>query len=189
MITHFTRRPSLLHSLRVAALALLMASLAPVAVADGAPIDELQKLMKTSSEEMMAGKPDTMLAHTLPSVLATLGGEEKAKETLTKGLKAMTTTMELMGYKITSYTTGEQEKTRTEGDTTYVLLPTTMIAEGEEGKITEKSHVLAIWKAGPDAKWYLLRLAMPEARVRQVVPDLPKDFTWPEKQKPVVEKR
>jgi hypothetical protein len=130
-----------------------------------------------------------MLAHTLPSVVTLLGGEEKAKEVLTKGLKSMVSTLEIMGYKIKSYTAGEPEKTRTEGDTTFVLIPTTMIAEGDEGKVTEQSHVLAIWKAGADARWYLLRLGIPEDRVRQIVPELPKDFTWPAKQRPVVEKR
>ncbi|HEV7405911.1 MAG TPA: hypothetical protein VGO11_23400 [Chthoniobacteraceae bacterium] len=186
MNTHDTPRHTVLG---LAAVALFLALFVPGAFAESAPIDELQKLMKTSAAEMMEGKPDTMLAHTLPSVLTLLGGEEKAKEILTKGLQSMASTLELMGYKIKSYTAGEPEKTRTEGDTTFVLLPTTMIAEGEEGKVTEKSYVLGIWKAGPDAKWYLLRLAMPEERVRQVVPELPKDFTWPARQAPVVEKR
>lgn len=189
MIVQLTPHLSTLRRLLLTLLALLLASLVPAAVAEDAPIEELQKLMKTASEEVLSGKPDTMLAHTLPSVVAMLGGEEKAKEILTKGMESMTNALELMGFKIKSYTTGEPEKTHTKGNTTFVLLPTTMVAESDEARMTEKSHVLGIWNAGPDAKWYLLRLAMPEARVRLVVPDLPKDFTWPAKQKPVLEKR
>lgn len=180
---------SFLRRLGLTAGALFLALLAPGALAEKPPLDELQKVMKTMGAELMEGKADTLLAHMLPSVLKIFGGAEKAKETLDKMMRSMTSTLDLMGYKIKSYTVGEPEGARTEGDTTFVLVPTSMVAEGDEGKMTEKSYVLAIWKAGPDARWYLVRLGMTEAHLREVLPELPKDFALPAKQTPVFEKR
>lgn len=154
-----------------------------------APLDELRSLMKAAGSEAMAGKTDIMISHAHPALIGLVGGDEKAKTILPKMMRADFEMLEQMGFKMTAFEVGEPEDIRTEGDRTFVLVPTKLVAEGDKGKFTAHSHTLAIWKSGDGAKWHLLRLGLPEARVRQMIPELPADFTWPAKQPPKFEKR
>jgi len=149
-------------------------------------LDPLRQLMKTIAAEVMAGKVDTLIAHTHPAVIALVGGDEKARAVLPKMMRADFDAVEQMGFKMTKYEVGEPEAIRSEGDWTFVLLPTTLVAEGVKGKFTAKSHTLAVQKVG-EPKWTLFRLGLPEPRVRRMLPELPADFAWPPKQPPKFE--
>jgi hypothetical protein len=157
-------------------------------VAAPAELDDLRQLMKTVATEVKAGKVDTLISHTHAALIKLVGGDEKAKAVLPKLMRAEFESLEQAGFKMTSFEVGEPETVRTEGEWTFVLLPTVLVAEGEKGKLTAKSHTLATRKVG-ESKWHLLRLGLPEARVRQMLPELPQDFKWPAKQSPKFEAR
>ena len=157
-------------------------------VAAAAELDELQQLMKTVATEVKAGKIDTLIAHTHPALIALVGGDEKARAVLPNLMRADFESRVQAGFKMTSFDVGDPETIRKEGKWTFVLIPTTLVAEGDKGKFTAKSHTLATRKEG-ESKWHLLRLGLPEARVRQMLPELPLDFKWPAKQPPKFEAR
>jgi hypothetical protein len=167
----------------------LLASLAMFAVpalAEEPALIELRQLMRTVTEEMMAKKTDALTDHAHPAVVALIGGKEKAREMLPRMMLAELTKLEELGFRVKSYEVAPPENIRQAGEWTFALVPTTMVTEGEKGRFTMKSHLLACRKTG-GTKWYLFRLGLPEAQVRQLLPEIPADYTWPEKEAPKFE--
>ncbi|HEV7403387.1 MAG TPA: hypothetical protein VGO11_10685 [Chthoniobacteraceae bacterium] len=177
--------PSLIRQALRCALACLLIFATP-ARAEDPGIADLRDLMKKVAAEMVLKKADALATHTHPALVAILGGERKAKEALPKMMLAEMDKLEELGFKVKSYTPAEPENIRTAGEWTFALVPTTMVTEGQKGTFTAKSHILACRKAR-DPKWYLFRLGLPEAQVRQLLPELPADYTWPAKEPPKFE--
>lgn len=172
------------HALRCALAFLLL--FATPAFAEDPSIVELRLLMKKVADEMMAGKADSLAAHTHPALVTLLGGEKKAKVELPKMMSEEMKKLEDLGFRIKSYSAAPPENLRTAGDWTFALIPTTMVTEGAKGTLTMKSHILACRKVG-ETKWYLFRLGLPEAQVRSLLPEIPADYTWPVKEPPKFE--
>ena len=120
---------------------------------------------------------------THPKVVAGMGGREKMISVLQSG----TVEMKKQGYAFQSVKVDEPLDPVKGGDDLYVVAPFQLEIKAPGGKLTSKTFVIGV--SNDKAKtWVFVNGDGDPAELRKVLPNLPPDLKFPEKQKPVFEK-
>jgi hypothetical protein len=118
---------------------------------------------------------------TYPKLVELMGGREKMIAILESGSKAM----KEKGFALRSVTVAEPGEFLTEGENTFVVVPTTLEIKAPGGKILGKSYLLGI-SSDQGKTWKFIDgngLANKEKRAK-VLPTLPAKLKLPEQQQP-----
>jgi hypothetical protein len=160
-----------------------------VVVSQDAPKDEAVKLKaaldqaKACAKATVDGDFAKVIDMTNPIALKTLGG----KEMMLKQITAAMEQMKQQGVAIKGTTVEPAKSLTRSASTIYCVLPTTTIITVQQQKVTATGFLLG--SSTDDGKtWTYLDGSSGEAAVRTLLPDVPKDMTFPAKTAPKVEK-
>ena len=101
---------------------------------------EVKKLANAMGKAMIANDIGAILDHTLPAAIEEMGGRKKALETLESTLKVM----KARGIEFKKYELGDPEDFVTEGDNTFIVVPSVLEMASPMGTIRGRSFLLGI---------------------------------------------
>ena len=132
----------------------------------------------------LAGDYAKIIDYTNESIVKLLGGRAKAIESTEAVMKLM----KAGGFTIKAYNVGEPGKFYTEGDNTFVVIPSSLELTFPGGRVIGKSYLLGIspdggktWKFSDGAG-----ITKYKGMLDKVLPKLPADLKLPEAEKPEV---
>jgi hypothetical protein len=144
----------------------------------------VKKLAQELGAATLQGDFAKVIDHTYPTLVKQLGGREKAIETT----EAMVKQMKAQGFTIKGYTIGEPGEFLTEGNNTFVVIPTKLEMVFARGKIIGKSYLLGIspdqgktWKFADGAG-----IIKDKDLFSKLLPKLPTNLKLPEQEKPEI---
>jgi len=137
---------------------------------------------RAMGDATLKGDFEALVDRLYPKVLETLGGRDKALQTMRETLKLM----KAKGIEFKDYQFGEPGKIARGKLHLFSVVPETVVLSVPEGTLTQRSFLLAIRdNAGKD--WFFLDGGtQPTDAIKQFVPDLPEDLKLPPRQKPVL---
>lgn len=145
--------------------------------------EAVRKIAKGMSEAFLAEDWAKIVDHTYPALIKEYGGRKKAIETIGATVKAL----KEKGYVMTKHEIGELGDFHTEGENTFVIVPTTSETKAPVGTIRVQSFLLGV---SPDRgkSWTFADGAGIQAKeIREkLLPKLPETLKLPEKAKPEV---
>jgi hypothetical protein len=140
----------------------------------------VKKLAQEMGAATIAGEYGKVMDHTYPAVVKAAGGREKVIE----ATKALMDKLKDQGITVTKYDVGEPGAFHTEGDNTFVVVPTVTEMKTPKGTLRGKSYLLGI---SPDGKaWTFVDGAGLQNRQfrEKVLPKMPAKLKLPEQSKP-----
>ena len=147
--------------------------------------DAVKKLALEMGQATIDGDYTKVIDNTHPASVKLLGGREKAIETI----EALMKQIKDKGFVITKYEIGDPGEFYTEGDNTFIVLPTKLEMTFPKGKILSKSYLLGI--SSDKAKtWGFIDGAGLEGKGKEVrdklLPKMPALLKLPEKSEPEI---
>ena len=158
--------------------------------ADPPKLNDAQKAAKKLAEEMavgtVKGDPFAVLDHTYePVIKELLGGRKAAEERRKESFERMAEA----GVKYKSYTVGDPGDLYTEGDDTFVILPTTTEMTSPQGRVKGIGYLLGVsTDAGKTWKFVDGPVVQNKKMRDKVLPKLPAKLELPEIKPPEVVK-
>src|SRR5262249_35465480 len=131
---------------------------------------QMKKLLNATTE----GDADTIVAMTHPKALEKLGGAEKAAQFI----KKMLAVVKARGHTF-QVTEMSQPKVVKSKDEYYSVAPYTLVVNGVGKRVVQKTAVIGV-SVDNGKSWKFVNLdAEGEAKVRQMMPDLPRELAIP----------
>jgi len=119
---------------------------------------------------------------TIPTVVALMGGKEKAVEQL----REMINDMKSKGFKFIDAKAGEPGEIFTEGKSTFVIVPTTFEMEFAKGRVRGSSYLLGISSDAGKTWKFADGAGLQDGNIKKVLPKLPPKMKLPEAAKPEI---
>jgi hypothetical protein len=167
---------------RIGATCFVMLVISISAFADEPKPATVKKLAEGIGEATIKGDYAKVIDSTHDNVVKSLGGRAEAIKTTESAMK----TLMSRGITIKSYTVGQPGEFLTEGDNTFVVIPTSVEMTIPKGKVVGKSYLLGI---SPDAgkTWKFAEGAALDTQAgRDLLPKFPAKLKLPEKQNPQI---
>jgi hypothetical protein len=132
------------------------------------------------ADATVKGDYSLVYKYTYPRLVEFVGGEEKMKEVISKGMESLKSN----GITIEKITIGEPEKIFVAGEELHCLVPEKMIMKINDGHLLVNSNLLAVSK-DKGLNWYFVDCNMDKDRLLQLFPNFNSELKIPEKQKPI----
>jgi hypothetical protein len=153
------------------------------ATADEASKTAVKKLAQEMSDATVRGDFGAVFDHTYAPLVKKLGGRAKAIESVETTLKQM----KGKGFDFKKVEVGDPQEFLTEGDSIFIIVPTTVEMTCPAGTIRAKSYLLGISTDGKKSWAFVDGAGMRDKEVRkQVLPKMPDKLKLPELQAPEV---
>lgn len=153
--------------------------------ADESSKSVVKKLAKEMADATTSGNYAKVIDYTHPAVLKEAAGRKEAVERI----ETVYRQIKDAGYSVTKYEVGDPGDFHTQGDNTFVVVPTSMEMKSPVGRIIARSYLLGI-SSNRGKSWKFLDgsgLQDEESR-EKMLPKMPATLTLPEPGKPEIMK-
>lgn len=127
-----------------------------------------------------SGDVPTIIRYTHPTVIEALGGREKMEAILRKGLDQM----KAGGVAMEDARVDPPSALQEQGNSLYSVLPLSVTVRLPQGRFRTHSFLLGV-STDQGAHWTFVDGAPGAEKIRQLLPDLPKDLPLPERRAPM----
>jgi hypothetical protein len=166
-------------------LAMVLASfLAPAQPDSEEPLKIVHQQAQVAANAVMQENFETLADLTYPKVVAELGGKDRMVATLKRSAKEMkaqgVTVLAVKAEAPNAVFRAEREL--------MTVVPQSLELAVPDGKLKAKSFLVGI-SSDRGATWTFIDGGIGEARIRELVPSLPRQMVLPQPQRPVLEKK
>ncbi len=168
---------------RISVFCVMLAVGCLTARADEPSKSAVKKLAQEIADATISGDYAKVIDYTHPAVLKEAPGRKEAIERIEASFKQMKDA----GFSVTKYEVGDPGGFHTQGENTFVVVPTSMEMKSPAGKILDTSYLLGI-SSDRGKSWKFLDgsgLQNDESRDK-VLPKMPATLKLPEKGKPQI---
>ena len=155
--------------------------------AQAADTATIKQAVKAKTEEinkaLIKGDFAKIADLTHPNAVKLLGGREKMIAVMESGIKDM----KAKGFEFRSVKIYDPSDPVSAGTDLFVVVPFEMEMKIPGGKARAKSFVIGV-SSDQGKSWTFVNGDLDIKKVKQVLPNLPKELKLPEKEKPIVEK-
>lgn len=155
----------------------------PAQVDLDAVVKEVQRQAQAAADAVVAEEFETLADLTYPKVVEQMGGKAKMVEILKSAFKRM----KAQNMMILASTADAPVKIYRAGAVLMTVVPVKIEMGTPDGKLTLRSFLVGV-SVDKGEKWTFIDGNIGEEKIREILPNMPREMKFPEMRKPMREK-